>query len=232
MRKPRSAASGASSGACLWEHITEADGAAFARKVDHVLRRIARDLQNPATWGQTGDTEPSGGVGEERHRLAFGIGRFNRGARKKRQRLAVGLQQLADCGDVVIGTNWLPTSPVVVTADRNRLLQVLANLLSNAAKFSPSEEQVIVRLGHDAGKARISVIDHGMGIAEEFRDRLFERFSQHDASSTRVQPGTGLGLAITKSIVEQLGGSVLFEPTRPKGATFHVELPLTAADDA
>lgn len=126
----------------------------------------------------------------------------------------------------------LPTSPVVVTADRNRLLQVLANLLSNAAKFSPSEEQVIVRLGHDAGKARISVIDHGMGIAEEFRDRLFERFSQHDASSTRVQPGTGLGLAITKSIVEQLGGSVLFEPTRPKGATFHVELPLTAADDA
>ena len=124
----------------------------------------------------------------------------------------------------------VPASPVIVTADRNRLLQVLANLLSNAAKFSPPEEQVTVRLTRDRENARLSVIDHGIGVAEDFRSQLFQRFRQHDASSSRVQAGTGLGLVITKSIVEQLGGSIIFEPTLPKGATFHVDFPLAAED--
>lgn len=125
----------------------------------------------------------------------------------------------------------LPSSPVLVVSDRNRLLQVLANLLSNAIKFSPPEEQVKVRLECNAQTARISVIDHGTGVAEEFRHRLFQRFSQQDASPTRSHPGTGLGLVITRNIVEQLGGTVVFEPNQPQGATFRVELPLAPDGD-
>ena len=125
----------------------------------------------------------------------------------------------------------LPTSPVLVISDRNRLLQVLANLLSNAIKFSPPQSEVRVRLTCKEDTARVDVIDHGAGVAEEFRGRLFERFSQQDASPTRSHPGTGLGLVITKNIVEQLGGTVGFEPSEPQGATFHFELPLATQDE-
>jgi signal transduction histidine kinase len=126
---------------------------------------------------------------------------------------------------VTIGAE-LPDAPVVVRGDRNRLLQVLANLMSNAVKFSPAGGQVTVAVAVDGPTARISVIDRGMGVPEQFRGRLFDRFSQHDGSASRVQQGTGLGLAISRSIVEQLGGSIRFEPTIPQGATFHVDLPL------
>ena len=122
----------------------------------------------------------------------------------------------------------LPPAPVFVVSDRFRLLQVLANLLSNAIKFSPLGERVVVRLECDDERACISVIDHGMGVAEEFRHRLFQRFSQQDASATRTHPGTGLGLVITKNIVEQLGGTIVFEPSEPQGATFRIELPLAS----
>jgi len=121
----------------------------------------------------------------------------------------------------------LPAERAVAHADRNRLLQVLANLISNAVKFSAGGGEVTVRLAVDARAARISVADRGIGVDEQFRARLFERFSQHDGSASRVQQGTGLGLAISKSIVEQLGGSIRFEPTVPQGATFHVDLPLS-----
>lgn len=121
----------------------------------------------------------------------------------------------------------LPPAPIWVKLDRNRMLQVLANLISNAVKFSPSGESVIVRLRADLAQARISVIDHGPGIPEEFRSQLFERFTQHDSSTSRVQQGTGLGLTISKSIMEQLGGSIELDPTTAKGATFHVDLPIT-----
>lgn len=123
-------------------------------------------------------------------------------------------------------TEDLPSSPVRVVTDRNRLLQVLANLLSNAIKFSPPQDHVKVRLSCTAATACIDVIDHGVGVAEAFRHRLFERFSQQDASATRSQAGTGLGLVITKNIMEQLGGTIGYEPSEPHGSTFRVELPL------
>ncbi|MBT2133022.1 PAS domain-containing sensor histidine kinase [Croceibacterium sp. LX-88] len=120
----------------------------------------------------------------------------------------------------------LTDQPVVVMGDRHRLLQVLANLISNAVKFSSSGGIVTVRLRTIGQRARLSVIDHGMGVAESFRDRLFNRFSQFDSSSSRVQQGTGLGLAICKSIVDQLGGTIWLDTGVSSGATFHVELPL------
>ncbi|MBO9518901.1 MAG: PAS domain-containing sensor histidine kinase [Porphyrobacter sp.] len=120
----------------------------------------------------------------------------------------------------------LSRKPVIVLSDRHRLLQVLANLISNAVKFSPAGESVTVKLRTNGPQARLSVIDNGAGVPETFRDRLFSRFSQHDSSSTRVQQGTGLGLAICKSIVDQLGGTIWLDTRTSAGATFNVELPL------
>lgn len=125
----------------------------------------------------------------------------------------------------------LANQPVVILGDHHRLLQVLANLISNAVKFSPAGETVTVKLRTVRDRARLSVIDHGVGIPPSFRDRLFSRFAQYDSSSTRVQQGTGLGLAICKSIVDQLGGAIWLDTRTSKGATFHVELPLAESED-
>lgn len=109
--------------------------------------------------------------------------------------------------------------------DPDRLHQVLANLLSNAVKFSPDGETVILRLQRLQGKRlRISVIDRGGGIPENFRNQIFEKFAQADASNTRTKGGTGLGLSIAKTIVEKLGGSLTFETGEGTGTAFHVDL--------
>lgn len=122
----------------------------------------------------------------------------------------------------------LPGEPVIAHVDGNRILQVLANLISNAVKFSPPGERVTIALRQDKGTARMTVIDRGPGVAQEFRSRLFDRFTQQDGTSSRVQQGTGLGLAISKSIVEGHGGSIHLDPETSGGAVFHVDLPLAA----
>jgi len=112
-----------------------------------------------------------------------------------------------------------------VNADPVRFLQLLSNLLSNAAKFSPPEGTVEVFLEREAGHARLSVRDHGPGIPEEFHNRVFASFAQADMSSTRSRGGTGLGLSITKALVERMGGRIDFETETGRGTTFHVWLP-------
>jgi PAS domain S-box-containing protein len=119
---------------------------------------------------------------------------------------------------------------VLVQADADRLTQVLANLLSNAAKFSPSGGRIKVTVGASGSRAQISVQDEGPGIPEEFQDRIFSKFAQADASDTRQKGGTGLGLAISKEIVERHGGRIWFDSPPGQGATFHVELPLAATE--
>lgn len=116
-----------------------------------------------------------------------------------------------------------------VLADQDRLMQVMANLLSNAAKFSPQGAQVIVRALEDAGKVRIEVEDHGTGIPLEFRPRIFEKFAQADASSSRHFEGTGLGLSITRQLVQAMGGSIGFASEAGIGTTFYFELPRAPA---
>ncbi len=115
---------------------------------------------------------------------------------------------------------------VQVNVDASRLQQVLANLLSNAAKFSPEGGKIMLSASGGKEVVRISVADQGPGIPEEFRDRIFQKFSQADASDTRQKPGTGLGLAISRELVEHMAGNIGFESVPGEGATFYVELPL------
>lgn len=110
--------------------------------------------------------------------------------------------------------------------DAQRLSQALINLLSNAAKFSDEGASVEVSTKLLPEQFRISVTDHGAGIPDSFRSRIFQKFAQADSSSTRGRQGTGLGLAITREIMTQMGGSVDFESTEGKGATFWLELSL------
>ena len=118
-----------------------------------------------------------------------------------------------------------PPQTLLASVDDDRLIQALVNLLSNAVKFSPEGGEVEVALARDpAGRLRLEVADHGPGIAEEFRDRIFQRFSQADASSSRRQGGSGLGLYIAKGIVDNLGGTLGYR-TGPGGTTFELVLP-------
>jgi PAS domain S-box-containing protein len=116
-----------------------------------------------------------------------------------------------------------PPSGATVRGDRDRLLQVLANLVSNAAKFSGRGTRVTLDTTRHEGRVRVSVADQGPGIPEGFRSRIFQRFAQARESG-QVRRGSGLGLAISKSIVEALGGRIGFE-TGPTGTTFWFELP-------
>jgi PAS domain S-box-containing protein len=117
-----------------------------------------------------------------------------------------------------------------VNVDPMRLQQVLSNLLSNAAKFSPPDTQVDIRVEPIADRVRVSVIDHGPGIPAEFHERIFQKFSQADASTTRKQGGTGLGLAITRELIERMRGSVNFFSEEGHGACFFFELPCVYGD--
>ena len=113
---------------------------------------------------------------------------------------------------------------VTVLADPDRLLQVLANLLGNAARFSPRGETVSVRAARIPGRVRVSVSDRGPGIPEEFRSRVFEKFAQADSSPAGRREGSGLGLSISKAIVERIGGRIGFESRVGHGTTFHLDL--------
>ena len=115
----------------------------------------------------------------------------------------------------------------VVSVDADRIIQVIVNLLSNAAKFSPAGGAVVhVSVRQLPGAMRVSVKDAGSGIPEAFRDRIFQRFAQVDASDRRQKGGTGLGLNICKSIIEEHQGTIDFVSEAGKGCEFYFDLPL------
>ena len=117
----------------------------------------------------------------------------------------------------------------LVLADRKRLQQVMTNLLSNAAKFSPEGGVVEISTEDSGASVRVAVHDRGPGIPEAFRGRIFGRFTQADSTATRQKGGSGLGLAICKRLIELMQGRIGFENRAGGGATFWFELPRQAA---
>ena len=112
-----------------------------------------------------------------------------------------------------------------IHADPDRMGQVLANVMSNAIKYSPIGGTVTVSTERRYPFQRISIADHGSGIPDDFRNRIFEKFAQADSTDTRLVGGTGLGLSIVREIMIRMDGAVSFDSVPGEGTVFHIDLP-------
>jgi signal transduction histidine kinase len=125
--------------------------------------------------------------------------------------------ELEDCG----------SSAAIARVDAMRFQQVVANLLSNAAKFSSAGTTVRVRVFEERSSVVVSVRDEGIGIAPEFHPRMFARFAQADSSDSG-RGGTGLGLSIAKTFMNRMAGTIEFESSVGSGSTFYLRLKAAA----
>lgn len=123
-----------------------------------------------------------------------------------------------------------PAPAIMVTADGNRIMQVLTNLIENAIHFTPGGGRVDVAVRADGAEAVVSVSDTGRGIPADDLPRIFDRFYRVDRSRSREAGGTGLGLAIAKHIVEAHGGRIAVRSRLGRGSVFSFTLPLAAAE--
>lgn len=114
----------------------------------------------------------------------------------------------------------------LVHADSNRIIQVLNNLLSNAAKFEPDNGQIIIEAVVSDQNLKVSITDHGPGIPAEFQSTIFESFTQADVSDAKSTGGTGLGLSISKEIIQLHNGQINFTSEPNQGTCFFFTLPL------
>ncbi|WP_162305952.1 hybrid sensor histidine kinase/response regulator [Oleisolibacter albus] len=130
---------------------------------------------------------------------------------------------------LVLTVQTAPDLPRWVLGDWHRLRQVLLNLLNNAVKFTAAGG-ITLSLTREGGLVRVAVRDTGIGIPSDKRHRLFQRFSQVDASTARKYGGTGLGLAISKAIIERMGGEIGVETQAGVGSTFWFTVPLPETD--
>lgn len=120
---------------------------------------------------------------------------------------------------------------VQVYGDRDRLGQVLINLLTNAVKYSPHSDTVIVHVNADHEWVEIAVQDFGIGIAREHHEHIFEHFYQVTDPQARTYPGLGIGLYIARTLVERHGGRLWLESKKGVGSTFHFSLPLFKGEE-
>ena len=117
-----------------------------------------------------------------------------------------------------------------VTGDRERLMQVMENLLANAVKFSPEGSEILVQARAGGGHLEVRVRDHGIGVPPEAEEHLFEKFFRVEQPKELRKPGTGLGLSLVKAIVEAHGGTVAVDSELGEGATFRFTLPLAEVE--
>jgi len=117
---------------------------------------------------------------------------------------------------------------VAVYADAHRLSQIIANLLSNAAKFSHRDSKIYIHISIEGELAKISIADQGDGMPEEYHSKVFAKFSQSDSSDTRKIGGTGLGLAISKQMIESMDGKIDFTSVLGEGTTFNIYIPIAS----
>jgi len=143
------------------------------------------------------------------------------------RRIVALLQPTIDASKVSVGLILRSTLPRAVRGDETRVQQIITNLLSNAAKFTP-QGRITIRAGQVDDHIEIRVRDTGIGIAEEHQQHLFQPFEQASASTLRQYGGTGLGLSICHSLTELMGGSITLHSALGEGATFVVRLPLPA----
>ncbi|HEV8652200.1 MAG TPA: ATP-binding protein [Actinomycetes bacterium] len=120
----------------------------------------------------------------------------------------------------------LPGEPVVVEADPMRLSQILANLLSNAHKYSPADQPIVLALVREGGWARASVADRGRGIPRDELERVFDKFHRVEDPMTMTTGGTGLGLYIARELARAMGGEIQVASVLHHGSTFTLRLPL------
>jgi len=158
----------------------------------------------------------------EAGQMAFKLARFDVGALVEE---AIRINEAyAQQFDVRLVLTAAPAQ-AYVNVDRDRLIQAITNVLSNAVKFSPPGAAVGVEVLCYNDFVRIAVSDRGPGIPPEFQPHVFERFTQHDGSNTRHVGGTGLGLSITKAIITKFDGQIHFSSAADKGTTFYIDLP-------
>ncbi|MDQ2674570.1 MAG: ATP-binding protein [Chloroflexota bacterium] len=124
-----------------------------------------------------------------------------------------------------------PDEPLVSSVDRPRLEQVIENLVDNAVKYGSRERAPEITIDSAEGEVQIAVIDHGVGIPEQDRDRIFERFYRASNVRSVTDTGLGMGLYICRRVVEAHNGRIWHEPTPGGGSTFRVTIPLSGTTD-
>ncbi len=137
------------------------------------------------------------------------------------------LQLHASKKNIELSLDTAPNLPMLIEADKDLLQQAIYNLIENALKYTPENGQVNVRAYMSAQDIIFEIKDSGIGISEEAKEHLFEKFFRSSQREARVQQGTGLGLAIVRSIAEKHGGRVWVESKEGEGSTFRLQVPIT-----
>jgi signal transduction histidine kinase len=155
----------------------------------------------------------------------------------KRVQLAEVVRQATDLFDGVAVKNRVdlsanisaPAEQTTIMGDRGQLMRILSNLLSNAIKYTNPSDTIRVGLSREDENVRLTVTDSGIGIPDDEKDKVFEKFYRIDNPTTRTKGGTGLGLAITQELVALHNGRIWVETGQNRGCSFHVLIPAAEA---